>query len=195
MQTDINRLLELTKLTHELQRVKRHIYIVSEENQENDMEHSFQLAFIALYIVDAEQLPLDSLKAAALALVHDMVEVHAGDQLAIGRTEEAQQIKTKLEKQARVQLKQDWPEFKLLHDLIDEYEARQTPESKFVYALDKLLPIMNTYLDNGRMWQHLDATLEKITASKTGKIDKDPVINTYYMQLVELLEQKPELFS
>lgn len=195
MQPDIQRLLELVSLSHELQQVKRKILNRGEDSYENDMEHSFQLAFVSLYIINAHQLELDASKAMALGLVHDIVEVHAGDEPAIGRTKEAHQAKVERETKARAQLRQEWPEFTLLHDLIDEYEARQSPESKFVFALDKLLPMMNNYLDGGRSWHEIGVSLEQIRQLKIGKVDKDPLINTYYKELFALLEQRPDIIE
>lgn len=191
---DIQRLLQFVELTHEFQQVKRRILIKGEDDYENDMEHSFQLAFSALYLINRHKLELDAYHAMALALVHDIVEVHAGDDPAIGRTPEALQAKIARETEARHKLREEWPDFTLLHDLIDEYEARESAESTFVYALDKLLPMMNNYLDHGRAWKQQQASLADVQRIKQGRIDKHPVVEAYYKELSGMLEQHPELF-
>jgi putative hydrolase of HD superfamily len=194
MNGSLEGLLDFISFTHEVRKVKRSMWVRDEEQFENDSEHSFQLAMAALYIIQANHLKLDTYKSMALALVHDVLEVHSGDTNALGPKEAINTQKDR-ETEARLQLKKDWKELPLLHELIDEYENLETEEAKFVYALDKLVPILNNYLDNGRNWKREKVNLEKIISIKVGKIDVDPVINNYYTQIIEFLGKHPELFG
>lgn len=170
------------------------MWVVGEEVYENDSEHSFQLAMTALFVIESESLELDVFRAMAMALVHDVLEVHSGDTPVFG-SEESLSAKVALERRAVNQLRYDWPALTLMHELIAEYEGKQTPESRFVYALDKLIPIFNNYLDDGRNWKKNRVDLEDITRVKAGRIDADPIINGYYKELVAVLRNKPELFT
>ncbi|MGC1177262.1 MAG: HD domain-containing protein, partial [Candidatus Saccharimonadales bacterium] len=118
----------------------------------------------------------------------------AGDTPVFGH-EELKSTKLIREKEAIKALRKKWPKFTLLHALIAEYEDRKTPESIFVYALDKLLPVINNYLDNGRNWQKQGVDLATVIKVKTGKINLDEHINNYYQQLLTLIREKPELFT
>lgn len=194
MTHSVHDLLSFVNFTHEIREVKRAMWVKDEEVFENDSEHSYQLAMIALYIIEQQELSLDLYKAIGLALVHDVLEVHSGDTHVYG-TKESIATQQAREKEAIVKLKQQWPDLKHMHALIDEYEARATNESKFIYALDKLVPILNNYLDNGRNWKHESITLDRIVSAKTKKVSVDPVVNEYFHQILELLRQKPELFQ
>jgi putative hydrolase of HD superfamily len=193
MTESIDNLLDFVSFTHEIRNVKRSMWVLNEKQFENDSEHGYQLAVTALYIIEENKLQLDTYKAMALATVHDILEVHAGDTPVFGDTKD---IETQKEREAKavVELKRQWPKLKLLHELIDEYESRTTHESKFVYALDKLLPILNNYLDNGRNWKHWGVTLQDIVSVKTGKVDVDSTIKQYYEEILKLIDKKPDLF-
>ncbi len=194
MSTKIDNLFDFIDFTYEIRKIKRAQWVKDEEQFENDSEHSFQLALVASFIVDHDKLKLDPFKVMALALVHDILEVHAGDTPVFG-TEEIKLSQGDREAEAIVRLKEQWPQFDLLHRLIDEYEGRETEEAKFVYALDKLLPMINNYLDNGRNWKREQLSLEQVIAVKAGKVDADKNIKEYYDLLLSVLKSKPELFG
>lgn len=189
----IGDLLKFVKLTHEFQQVRRAVLVNSEERQENDLEHSGQLALIALYVCDTAKLPLNRGLVLEYALVHDLVEAYAGDTHfydAAGRAG-----KKEREEAARLRLKQEFPEAQRFHELIEAYEAKADDESKFVYALDKLLPIVNIYLDKGRTWQVDGISFDALATHKAAPISVSLDIKAYYDQLLEILEQNKHIFS
>jgi putative hydrolases of HD superfamily len=191
MDKKLTDLLAFIDFTHQIREVKRSMWNRGSKQFENDSEHSFQLAITALYVIDENQLQLDAFRAMSLALVHDAVEVYSGDTCAFrGKTQSQHDREAKAIKQ----LKESWPKQKLLHSLVDEYEQRTSPEAKFVYALDKLIPMLNNYSDGGRNWSRGGITLAEIIKVKTGKADSDPEIAKYYRALLEVLKTKPELF-
>jgi putative hydrolase of HD superfamily len=190
---DLNKLIDFVRFTHEIRKVQRAI-ILDGKKIENDAEHSYQLALLAWFIIEQDNLKLDKYKCVAMALVHDVVEAYTGDVIAFASKEELV-LKAKNEKEALGQLQIDWPGFTSLHELLSEYEERETEESKFVYALDKLVPIINNYLYEGKIWKKLGISLEQIKAVKKGKVDAYSWINEYYEEIIKILEQKPELFG
>lgn len=190
----IDSLLKFVDLTHRFQQVRRALYATGEERMENDAEHSFQLALVAWYIVEKDSLTFDTDKVLKYALVHDLVEIHAGDTDAYG-PEEHKATKHIREMQAAQQLRLDLPEFAELHGIISAYELLSDEESKFVYALDKMLPPMNVYLDGGRIWQERNQSPEMLRTNGTGKISVSPQVLSYFNELLVKLEaEKQELF-
>lgn len=186
-------LLEFISFTHEVRKIKRALYVKDENQYENDAEHSFQLAITALYIIGERKLDLNTERCMALAVVHDILEVYSGDTPVFG---DEKHLRTKVEREtkAKQRLRENWPAHDHMHSLIDEYEARQTSESKFVYALDKILPTLNNYLDNGRTWKKDNITLEHHAKIKGSKTEIDPIIHAYHQDIMQLLQEKPELF-
>jgi putative hydrolase of HD superfamily len=192
--TDIDNLLDFVKFTHEVRGVKRAVLLESDRRKENDSEHMYQLAMTAWYLMEKDNLKLDRTKVICMALVHDAVEAYAGD-VPTFSPKHGHPDKAKKEKEAAEQLKREYPEFKSLHSMIEEYELRQSPESKFVYALDKLMPMMNNYIYGGRIWRKIGLSLSWLKSSKAGKIDVSPEVFEYYQQMLRLLDKHPELFG
>ncbi|HEV2403561.1 MAG TPA: HD domain-containing protein [Candidatus Saccharimonadales bacterium] len=191
-QPNIQRLIEFHRFLLAFQGVERVAHVPGKFEQENDTEHSYNLALSAWYL--AEYFPwLDHDKVIRLALVHDLVEVHAGDTYIYG---EQSAIDTKQEREhaALLQIQKDWPDFPDMTVAIKEYEARGSEEAKFVYALDKIMPIMLIFLGNGYSWQKGQITLEKLHATKLPKVAVSSAIKPYYDQLYELLERHRHYF-
>ena len=89
--------------------------------------------------------------------------------------------------------KKEWQDFPALIESIAEYEARNTPEAKFVVTLDRFQPILMDYLSEGRTWHKLDITFEKLMAVKDDDLTTSEVAE-YYNQLKEILKKNPQLF-
>ncbi len=189
-------LLRFIKLTHAFQQVRRVILVKNEERHENDLEHTCQLTLLAWFIIDIEHLDLDRDLVMKYALAHDLVEVYAGDTYAFTTNDKLLQNKNEREQAAAQRLQHEFPEFVDLHSLITEYENKQNRESRFVYALDKLLPALNIYLDDGRTWNLEGVTLKMLIDNKTNKIAHSPEIKRYFDEFVDILKRRElELFS
>lgn len=181
-------LLKFVELTQEFKAVRRAIVMAKENRSENDAEHSYQLALIAWYIITTRNLELNLDLCIKYALVHDLIEVYAGDTPAIGKQfEEDRKTKHEREENAARKLQDEFPEIPWLHELIAAYEIKSDEESKFVYALDKVLPLMNIYLDKGHSWKLQGISLEDIIEGKKGKVDVNPEIKKYFDLMVERL--------
>lgn len=191
--TNLESLADIITLTHRFQQIRRMIYAKGEERFENDVEHSFQLAFIGWYLIEKEKLGLNIQKVLLYALCHDIVEVYAGD-VSFERSAEGEKKKLELERDALERVAQDYADFPSLAKTIETYEARQDEESKFVYALDKLLPIINIKLDNGRSEHLHNLSLDSIYEAKQHKIAEDPTVHRYFLLAMELLQKNPHLF-
>jgi len=191
---DIHRLIALHRLLlqfHHIERTVRHPDDF--ERHETNTEHTFTLAMIAWML--ASYFPeLDKNTIIQMALVHDLVEVYAGDTFAYADSV-TRAGKPDREAIALAKLTSEWPDFPDMIKSIQDYETRQTNEAKFVYALDKLMPIILNYLNQGRTWQHDNITLENIKAYKDAKIAKSPEVNEYYQQMIVILQDHPEFFA
>lgn len=159
---------------------------------ENDVEHSYSLAMAAWFL--APHFPeLNRDKLIRIALAHDLVEIHAGDTFAYA-DKSIIAGKKKREKLAYEQLTREWPDFpELLHE-IHEYEALESAESRFVSALDKLMPAILAYLNNGYVWQKHDVSFHMFQTEKEKKTKVSPEIHEYYNMLVDLLQKNQHMF-
>lgn len=191
---ELQRLIDYIELTHRFQRIERRVSRVGEERFENDAEHSYQLAMAAWYLNEADGLGMDTGKLLRYALAHDFVEVYAGDTFAYTRDAQARATKAAREEAAAARLRAELPAFSDLHDFVHAYEAHADREARFVYALDKILPTINIYLDSGRDWHTDLITLDMIRAYKTSKVAVSPEIVPYFEELMGLLVAQPGLF-
>lgn len=182
-------LLRFVELTQEFKAVRRKVVLAREGREENDAEHSFQLALLAWYIISTKKLSLDANLCMRYALVHDLPEVFAGDTPAFtAKYADARNKKHEREQRAIQKLLYDYPEFEQMHDLIRAYELKEDEESKFVYALDKIVPVMNIYLDKGHSWKLHNISFKEIVEDKSKKVEISPEIKKYFDLLVDLLK-------
>lgn len=194
--SEVSALLNIFKLTHAFQHIQRRLHVTGEERWENDAEHSYQLALVAWYIVQKEQLPLKFDKVCMYALAHDLVEVYAGDTFAHDKDAAVHASKAERERQAAVKLRDEFVDFPEMHEAIQGYEHLIDEESKLVYALDKILPPTNIYIDGGRTWRELGITYEMIAKAKADKVAVSPVIKKYWdVILSSIQEEESTLFG
>ena len=186
----LDSIFDFIRLTHQFQKIERVILIGGSDRNENDLEHSYQLALLAWYIVEHEKLSLNKELTIKYALVHDLVEAYAGDTFIFSKDETHIKSKKEREEKAAEKLKKEFPKFKELHELIIGYEKREDPESRFVYALDKVIPLLNIYLDGGRTWKAHKVNLEMLLKNKSEKVEVSPEVKKIFDELVTLLKKE-----
>jgi len=149
-----------------LKEVLRQSLLYNGSRQENSAEHSWHLAMAVLACADLADEPIDLAKAVKMALVHDVVEIDSGDVFIydyIGKpdasaekfakeSKAAQRIFGLMPKEAGEELRGLW----------EAYERMDTPEARFVYALDRLLPLIANCRNNGSSWKKHGISLERV---------------------------------
>ena len=186
---DARRAIAFMDLLHAFQRVERVIHVPEKERMENDIEHSYLLAMLGWYLAEALKLPLKRNSIIEYALAHDLVEVYAGDTYIFTKDEEAKRTKREREKAAQIRLKKELPEFESLHDAIERYETQADEESRFVYALDKLIPLITIYLQDGRTWKEMEVAFDELMAFKREKIGSQPEVRKLLEEIIALIEK------
>ena len=153
-------ILELEKLKGVLRKTKP----VGLERYENTAEHSWQATLTAMVFLDHAREELDALKVLKMLLIHDVVEIDAGDVFvydAQARSDIAEE-----EEKAAVRI------FGLLDESISsellalwrEFEERKTPEAKFAKAIDRVNPVIQNLASNGQSWVDNDISRERVVA-------------------------------
>lgn len=186
-------LFEFIDFTHKFQQVKRTILATGEDRDENDAEHSYQLALVAWYLIRSRGFKLNIDKVLQYSLVHDLVEVYAGDTYFHTANPVLKDSKQQREQAAAEKITTQFAEFSDLREIIDRYEQRADPEAAFVYALDKILPVINIYLDQGKSWQRDRVTYE-MARTKDAKVAISPEAQQIWQELIPILDQHKHLF-
>lgn len=183
-------LLKFVALLNTFRRIKRVVRVNGEDRWENDVEHSYFLAMLAWHIILSERLALNADLAMKYALIHDLVEVHAGDTYFFSNDQQLLGSKKRREHEAAGRLNAEYPEMNEIHDLIDRFERRADEESKFIFALDKIQPMINIYADDGRTWKEKGITLDMIIERKKDKVAVSPKIKEIFDELVTLIRKR-----
>lgn len=189
---ELERLIDLEKLILKLRAVKRITYNPG-DGYENDVEHSFSLAFLAWLIAPKLAPHLDFYRLQTYAMIHDLVEVYAGDTFCFGTAWELRS-KHPREYSAYLRLLGEFNDFPELCSALISYQKLSGEESRFIYALDKLQPIILNYLDGGRVWHENSISFEQMFEEKLAKTAIHPEIHVYCLKLARLMQQDVSLF-
>jgi 5'-deoxynucleotidase YfbR-like HD superfamily hydrolase len=167
-----------------------------QKRHENDAEHSFSLGVTALCIAPIVDSELDLARVGTYALIHDLTEIYSGD-FPVYSDPATRAAKPKLERAAHAKMHQDFgADFPWLLKYLDDYMAMKDEESKFVYALDKILPHVSVIIANYHparpTWRAYKAT-EKIAREKVST--KYPKLSEVFDELCQTFAKMPHLFS
>jgi len=189
MALDITKLIDLLI---DFQAVERNIQIPKLNRPENDTEHSYNLAMAAWLIVSKDDLPLDLNLVIKYALVHDLVEVYAGDAFPL----DDKQVSEKPNKEhlALLKLKRDDLTVDLA-ELIEQYEQMNDEESKFIYGLDKLMPAFTLIHGNIPLWKKYNITQVGWEQKFRSKVEGSQYLKPYLDQFLELQKANPQLLA
>lgn len=163
-------ILEIDKLKS----ILRRSYLLNKERHENSAEHSWHLAMMAILLHEHANEPVSLLHVLKMVLVHDLVEIDAGDTYCYD--EDANSDKTEREQKAADRLFAILAEDqgKELHRLWEEFEERISPEAKFANALDRVMPMMHNYYTQGKSWKEnnvvSDSVLERNSVIRDGSV-------------------------
>jgi putative hydrolases of HD superfamily len=149
-------ILEIDKLKS----IYRRTYLVDGTRSENSAEHSWHLAMLAMVLSEHANEPLDVAKVIKMVLVHDIVEIDAGDTYIYGD----QDGKAEREGMAADRVFGLLPpdQEKEFRGLWEEFESGATAEARFASALDRFIPQLHNYHTEGRSWKEHGISAERV---------------------------------
>ena len=137
-----------------LKTIRRQTLLTDASRRENDAEHSWHLALMALVLGEyANGRGIDLLHVIRMVLVHDLVEIDAGDTFCYDEAGNADKRERELAAAERIFNLLPPDQAEEIRALWDEFETSQTPEARFANALDRLQPLLHNLFTEGRMWQ------------------------------------------
>jgi putative hydrolase of HD superfamily len=150
----LKRQIRFIREVDKLKRIERQTLLTDASRQENDAEHSWHLAVMALLLGEySADSAIDLLHVVRMVLIHDLVEIDAGDTFCYdtaGYADKGERETAAAERIFNLLPPDQAAEFRALWD---EFEAGDSPESRFANALDRLQPLMHNVLTAGRMWK------------------------------------------
>jgi len=151
-------ILEIDKLKS----VLRQTQLADGSRQENSAEHSWHLAMTALALAPYADEPVDMQRVVKILLVHDIVEIDAGDVFIFDSDARAAVAAAEQDAADRIFAMLPEPQGSGLRSAWDEYEARETPEAKFAYSCDRLQPLLLNLSIGGGSWNHHGITADQV---------------------------------
>ena len=142
--------------------IKRQTYLSDGIHKENDAEHAWHMAVMAILLGEYANEGIDTLKTVTMLLIHDLVEIDAGDTYAYD--EEAKKTQGQREKAAADRIFGLLPEDqgKYMRGVWEEFEEGETPEAKFAHTMDNIQPTMLNAATGGKGWEEHGVRLGQI---------------------------------
>lgn len=192
LKQQIDFLIEIDKLKH----VFRQTVLIDGSRQENDAEHSWHLAMLALVLHEYANDPdLDLHKIIKMVLIHDLVEIDAGDTFIYdekGHLDKAEREQAAADRIFAILPADQAAE---LRALWDEFEQRETAESRFAAVIDRLQPLIHNYVTEGTSWKKNNVTADKVIARNRFIRDVSEPLGIYVEKLIADAVEKGYLRS
>ncbi|MBM3496052.1 MAG: HD domain-containing protein [Armatimonadetes bacterium] len=152
--------------------------------KENDAEHSWHIALMAVVLQEHAPPALDVLRTVTMLLAHDLVEIDCGDTFCydtagmVGKHEResaaAERIFGMLPPDQASEMRALW----------DEFEARETPEARYANALDRLQPMLHNYATDGGAWREHGVTADRVLRRNRIIADGAPALWAYAREMI-----------
>lgn len=179
----VGRIAELQQFITKFAKVERAVNLTDTGRPENDVEHSYGLALTCWYLAPKIAPNLNIAKIFAYAIAHDTVEVYAGDTFLFGDPE-LLAMKSDREDAAIESLKEDWSDFPDLSEAAAGYKSKQDEEARFVYAIDKILPVLMVNLGEKDEFWHRHKITKSIHDDAKKTILASDYVAPYYEKLL-----------
>lgn len=142
----------------QLTQIARRTMLIDKSRRENDAEHSWHIAVMAMLFKEYVKEPVDVGRVVQMCVVHDLIEIYAGDTFAYD--EKGNMDKEERERLAADKLFSLIPEEqgKMIRDLWEEFDAMETADSKYAACMDRLQPFYHNTLTDGHTWVEGNAT-------------------------------------
>ena len=181
MKQQIAFLMEIDKVKN----IFRQTYLADGKRKENDAEHSWHLAIAAFLLKEYVAEDVDVLKVMIMVLIHDLVEIDAGDTYAY----DAEGAKTKRAREVAAagrifgMLPEDQGDY--FRELWDEFEAYESDDAKFAHLLDNFQPLLLNHESNGKSWTEHHVKKSQIYKRNEKIKETSPEVWEWMKQIVE----------
>ena len=161
---------EIDKMTSIIRRTS----LIDKSRRENDAEHSWHIAVMAMLFEEYAVEPVNVARAVEMCVVHDLIEIYAGDTFAydvaanVGKADREKEAADKLFVQLPVE------QGKMIRDLWEEFDAMETPDSKYAACMDRLQPFLHNTLTEGFTW--VESGTNRAVVEKRMAVIKEAVL-------------------
>lgn len=158
----LNSQFEFIREIDGLKKISRQTYLSDGSRKENDTEHSWHLALMAVLLSEYANENVDLLRVITMVLVHDIVELDAGDTYAYDDAGNATKREREVAAADRIFNILPADQAKYLRNLWDEFEEDSTPEARFAHTLDHVQPVMLNDASGAKAWKEHAIKLSQV---------------------------------
>lgn len=158
----LERQIEFVREIDQEKEIFRQTYLADGSRKENDAEHAWHMAIMAYLLAEYANEPIDVTKTMMMLLIHDIVEIDAGDTYAYDEKGKETQRERELKAADRIFALLPEDQGKTLRGLWEEFEEAESREARFARTMDNLQPMMLNAASEGKSWVEHQAALSKI---------------------------------
>lgn len=172
--------------TDKLKEVFRHSLVTQSRRRENSAEHSWHFALMVITLAEhSNHQPLDVLRVLKMVLLHDLVEIDAGDTYAYDTAGMADQHEREARAADRIFGLLPADQTAEFRALWDEFEDKRTPEAKFAAACDRFHPMLLNCLTGGETWRSHGVTHDMVVARNRHAAEGSTALWSYALRLID----------
>lgn len=185
MDQRLQKQLEFCLKLDEAKNILRQTHLTKHGRRENDAEHAWHMAVMAYVLRDYANEPVDVGKLLIMCLIHDIVEIEAGDTYAYD--EAGKKSQAEREAAARDKLFGMLPEDQAaeLAALFDEFDEGKSPEARFANAMDNLQPLILNHSNGGKDWIDHQVTYDQVFQRQSRTEAGSKVLFDYTQQVLD----------
>lgn len=182
---DLLKQVEFIKEIDKLKYIKRRTKLFNSDRRENDAEHSWHLAMMAVVLAEYSEKPIDVLKVIKMVLIHDIVEIDSGDIFMYDTTKSHTNTEEELKAAKRIFGMLPDEQANELVELWKEFEYGETDEAKFAKSIDRFEPLLQNVSNGGGTWKEFDVKYEMVHEKKMSIKDGSTALWNYAEELIE----------
>src|SRR5688572_29456335 len=169
-----------------LKEVQRRTRLPQSQRPENSAEHTWHITLMAFILAEhAAPAGVDAIRVMKMLLIHDIVEIDAGDTFGYDTAGHADKYEREVRAADRIFGLLPAEQAAELRALWDEFEAGETAESKFALSMDRFQAVMVNYLSNGGSWREHHVTADRVFARNQAIANGSPALWDYARGLIE----------
>ena len=163
---DLSKQISFIKEIDKIKYIQRKTKLFNSDRPENDAEHSWHLAMMTIVLAEHADTPIDVLKVVKMVLIHDIVEIDAGDTFIYDTTKSHTNTDNELMAAKRIFGLLPGEQVDEFIAIWEEFEAGETNEAKFAKSMDRLEPLLQNTSNDGGTWKEFDVDYQQVYEKK-----------------------------
>ena len=176
---DLLKQISFIKEIDKVKYIQRKTKLFNSDRPENDAEHSWHLAMMTIVLAEHSDKPIDVLKVLKMVLIHDIVEIDAGDTFIYDSEKNHTNTDEELMAAQRIFGLLPTEQAEEFIDIWEEFEAGLTDEAKFAKSMDRLEPLLQNTSNNGGTWAEFNVPYQKVYDKKKAIKEGSSVLWNY----------------